>query len=146
MGGLALKNLKINDGASDVNISFSEPNLVEMSEFSYTTGASDVKMAGLANANFKTFVFNGGAGDYTLDFSGELQQDATVSIDSGFSDLTIIVPTGVDAVITIDSALADINFGDGWSQSGSVYKQKGEGPTLTIVINIGAGNISVRDQ
>jgi hypothetical protein len=117
-----------------------------MSQFSYTTGASDVKMEGLANANFRTFVFNSGAGNYSLDFSGNLQRDATVSIDSGFSDLTLVIPQGVSAVVTIDSALADINFGDRWSQSGKVYTQEGEGPTLTIVINMGAGNVVVRSN
>lgn len=144
-GGLSLSTLTISDGAANVDLSFSEPNLVEMSEFSYTTGASDVTMKGLANANFKTFIFNSGAGNYTLDFSGELQRDAIVSIDSGLSDLTIIIPQGLNAVVTVDSALANINFGDGWSQKGSVYSQTGEGPTLTIVVNMGAGDVNIRD-
>jgi len=146
LGGLSLNNLTVNDGAAEVELSFTTPNLVDMSQFNYTTGASDVKMEGLANANFKTFVFNCGAGDFTLDFSGKLQRDATVSIDSGLSDLTLIIPQGVNAVITIDSALADIDFGDGWSQSGKVHTQQGDGPTLTIVINIGAGNVVVRNN
>jgi len=146
LGGLALTSLSINDGAADVTLSFSKPNLVEMTEFSYSTGASDVKLEGLANANFNTFVFNAGAGNYTLDFSGELQRDATVSIDSGLSDLTLVIPQGVNTVVTIDSALADINFGDGWSQKGKVYTQKGEGPTLTIIINMGAGNVVIRNN
>jgi hypothetical protein len=145
LGGLSLKSLNISDGAANVSLSFSEPNRVEMSQFSYTTGASDVTMAGLANANFKTFIFNSGAGDYTLDFSGDLQQDAIVSIDSGFSDLTIIIPQGVNAVVTVDSALADVNFGSGWSQKGKVYSQIGEGTTLTIMINMGAGDVNIRD-
>jgi hypothetical protein len=145
LGGLSLKSLTVNDGAANVELSFNQPNLVDMSQFTYTTGASEVKMDGLANANFKTFVFNGGAGDYTLDFSGDLQRDATVSIDSGLSDLTLIIPQGVNAVVTIDSALADINFDDGWSQSGQVYTQEGDGPTLTIVINMGAGNVVIRN-
>jgi hypothetical protein len=145
LGGLSLKSLNINDGAANVSLSFSEPNRVEMSQFSYTTGASDVTMAGLANANFKTFIFNSGAGDYTLDFSGALQQDATVSIDSGFSDLTIIIPQGVNAVVTVDSAMADVNFGSGWSQKGKVYSQISEGTTLTIMINMGAGDVNIRD-
>jgi len=145
LGGLALKNLTINDGAAEVELSFSELNMVEMSQFNYTTGASDVTMEGLANANFKTFIFNSGAGDYTLDFSGDLQQDATVSIDSGFSDLTIIIPQGVNAIVTVDSALADIYFGSGWSQKGKVYSQTGEGPTLTIIINMGAGDVNIRN-
>ena len=145
LGGLALKSLSIQDGASEVELSFSEPNLVEMSEFSYTTGASEVTMEGLANANFKTFIFNGGAGEYTLDFSGELQRDATVSIDSGFSDLTLIIPEGINAIVTIDSTLADINVGDGWSQRNQVYKQEGDGHTLTIVVDMGAGEVSIHD-
>jgi len=141
LGGLALKNLNINDGASKVELSFSEPNQVEMAQFNYTTGASDVTMIGLANANFKTFIFNSGAGNYTLDFSGKLQQDATVSIDSGLSDLTLIIPEGVHTSVTVDSTLADISFGEGWSQQGKIYSQTGEGPMLTIIINIGAGNL-----
>ena len=141
LGGLALKNLTINDGAAEVDLSFSELNLVEMSQFNYTTGASNVTMEGLANANFKTFIFNSGAGNYTLDFSGDLQQAATVSIDSGFSDLTIVIPEGVSASVTVDSTLADVSFGEGWLQQGKIYSQQGEGPTLTIIINMGAGNL-----
>jgi hypothetical protein len=141
LGGLALKNLTIHDGAAEVELSFSEPNKVEMSKFNYTTGASNVTMEGLANANFKTFIFNSGAGNYTLDFSGDLQQAATVSIDSGFSDLTIIIPQGVNASVTVDSTLADVSFGDGWTQKGKVYLQTGTGPMLTIIINMGAGNL-----
>ncbi len=145
LGGLALNSLSVSDGAADVRISFSEPNLVEMSMLSYTTGASDVTIEGLANANFKRFIFNGGAGDYTLDFSGDLQQDSTVSIDSGLSDLRLIIPSGVSAVVTIDGALVDINVGDGWSRRGNTYTQKGDGPTLTIIINMGAGEITITD-
>ena len=144
LGGLALTNLTIHDGAADVSLSFSELNLAEMSEFNYSTGASDVRMEGLANANFERFIFNGGAGNYTLDFSGGLQRDATVSIDSGLSDLSLIIPQGMNVVVTIDSALADINVGDGWSQKGSVYSQAGEGPTLTIIVNMGGGEITIR--
>jgi hypothetical protein len=146
LGGLSLTNLTIKDGASDVDLSFAEPNLVEMSQFSYTTGASDVKMTGLGNANFNTFIFNSGAGNYTLDFSGELQQDATASIDTGLSDITLVIPPGTDAVVTVDSGLANVDFDDGWSQSGKVYTRKGEGHILTIVINVGAGDVTVRDK
>jgi len=144
LGGLSLTALNINDGASEVDLSFEEPNLVEMSQFHYTTGASTVRMEGLANANFRTLVFNSGAGNFTLDFSGELRHDATVSIDSGLSDLSLVIPQGVNTIVTIDSALADISFDDGWSESGRVYTQEGDGPTLTVVINMSAGNIVIR--
>ena len=146
LGGLALRNLTVRDGASDVELAFSQPNTEPMAQFNYSTGASDVTMTGLANANFKTMVFNSGAGDYTLDFSGSLQRDATVSIDTGLSSLLLIIPPNMNAVVTIDSALADINMPDGWSQNGKTYTQTGEGPTLTVLINMGGGDIKVRSK
>lgn len=145
LGGLALKTLIVKDGAAHVNLSFSEPNLTEMSRLAYSTGASEVTLSGLANANFDTFDFDSGAGSYTLDFSGELQRDASVSIDSGLSELILIVPDGVDATVTIEGGLTDINTGSGWSQRGGTYAHEGSGPTLTIKINMGAGSITLRE-
>lgn len=143
LGGLALTRLDIKDGASNVEISFSKLNPVEMSTFTYNTGASDVKITGLANANFSLFDFSSGAGDYTLDFSGELQRDASVKIETGLSNFIIIVPEGVNAVVTVQGGLSNVNAGSSWERSGSDYVQKGEGPTLTFVIEMGAGNLTL---
>jgi hypothetical protein len=145
LGGLALKSLTVKDGAAQVNLSFSELNLIEMSHLSYSTGASEVTLRDLANANFSTFDFDGGAGSYTLDFSGELQRDATINIDSGLSELILIVPDGVDATVTIEGGLTDINTGNGWSQSGGTYSHEGSGPALTIKINMGAGSVTLKE-
>ncbi len=143
LGGLALNNLSIKDGAADVELAFSEPNLAEMSIFEYGTGASNVKMSGLANANFSLMDFSSGAGDYTLDFSGDLQRDASITISSGLSNMIIVVPEGVNAIVTVDSGASNVNAGSNWEQNGKIYKQAGEGPTLTFVINIGAGNVTL---
>ena len=142
-GGLALNNLTIQDGAANVELNFSEPNLTEMSSFRYSTGASDVSMTGLANANFSIFDFASGAGDYTLDFSGELQRDSSVKIETGLSNIIIIVPDGVHAVVTVEGGLSNVNAGSGWSRSGDTYEQEGEGPTLTFIIEMGAGNLTL---
>jgi len=143
LGGLSLTNLTIKDGASNVELSFSEPNSVKMSTFRYDTGASNVKMSGLANANFSILDFSAGAGDYTLDFSGELQDDATVKINSGFSNLILVVPENINAVVTITSGASNISTGAGWSQNGDIYKQEGKGATLTFIVEIGAENITL---
>jgi hypothetical protein len=143
LGGLALKSLEVSDGASNVDLTFSEPNPVEMSILRYSTGASDVTLTGLANANFSTLTFSGGAGNYTLDFSGELQQDAVVTIDSGFGNVTLIVPEEVNANVTVEGAAININHGSGWSKSGEGYRQKGDGPTLTFIIQMAAGNLLI---
>jgi hypothetical protein len=144
-GGLALTDLTIKDGASDVNVSFSEPNPTEMSVFRYETGASSVKLTGLANANFSTLIFNGGAGDYTLDFSGELRQDATVRSETGFGNLLLVIPRGVDARVTIEGGPVNVNHSSGWGQSDQTYTQEGSGSTLTIIVKMGAGNVTITD-
>jgi len=128
-----------------VDVSFSESNQTEMSVFRYETGASNVELTGLANANFSTLIFNGGAGDYTLDFSGDLQQDATARIESGFGDLKLVIPEEVDARVTVEGGAINVNHSSGWGQSNHTYTQDGSGPTLTVIVKMGAGNVTITD-
>ena len=146
LGGLSLKGLHVADGAADVELSFSEPNPIGMEALRYDTGASNVTLSGLANANFTSMEFKGGAGNYTFNFSGELQHDATVSIDSGLSSVTIIVPEGVSARLSIDGGLTNVDVGDQWQSSGGEYVSPGDGPTLTFVVKMGAGNLDLRNH
>jgi hypothetical protein len=111
----------------------------------YETGASSVTLSGLANANFSSLMFTGGAGDYELDFSGELQQDATVNIEVGAGSVQLIIPKDVKAKVTMDGALVSVDNSSSWAQSGDVYTQSGSGPTLTIIIKMAAGGLTITD-
>lgn len=146
LGNLALSNLMVKDGASDVRLTFSEPNRTEMNLLHYETGASQVALKGLANANFSIFKFSGGAGNYSLDFSGDLQHDASASINTGLGNLTIIIPENLKVQMTIDGNLANINIGNNWTQNGNTYTQVGSGPMLTIAVDVGATNLVVTDK
>jgi hypothetical protein len=146
LGGLSLTSLTIKDGASNVNLAFSEPNPAQMAVFRYETGASSVKLSGLANANFNTMIFNSGAGDYTLDFSGSLKRDATITISSGISNMILVIPDGAKANVTVESSASNVNAGSEWSQNGNQYTQgaqSGSGPTLTFIVKTGAGNLTL---
>ncbi len=143
LGGLSLKSLEVKDGASNVDLSFSRPNQIEMSILRYSTGASDVKLTGLGNANFSTLAFSGGAGNYTLDFTGDWQQDAVATIDSGLGNVTLAIPENVKAKVTVEGAAVNINQGSSWSQNGNVYVQEGDGFALTIVVKMAAGNLLI---
>jgi hypothetical protein len=146
LGGLSLKSLDVKDGASHVDLSFSKPNLVEMSILQYRTGASDVKLTGLANANFSTMTFSGGAGNFTLDFGGDLQRDAVITIDSGLGNVSLMIPKEVNARVSVESAAVNINHGASWTQSGKEYVQEGSGPTLTFIVKMAAGNLLMSDK
>ena len=142
-GGLALTNLAISDGASEVNANFSAPNPEKMNILSYKTGASNVTLMNLANANFSTLVFESGAGNYKLDFGGQLKRDGSATIRSGVSNLTLVVPAGLAATIKVSSGLSNVQFPSSWSHNGDLYTQSGSGPALTIVIEMGAGNVQI---
>jgi len=146
LGGLSLKKLAISEGGSDLTGSFSEPNHVEMSSFTFSTGGSKVKLKGLANANFEQMTFSSGAGDYILSFDGELQRDASVTIDSGLGTVNIIVPEGVNAQVTFEGGLTTINKAGGWGQNGDVYTLSGAGPIITITVKMGAGTLNLKTE
>ena len=67
-GGIALSQLTVRDGASKDVINFSQVNPIKMDRLTYITGASDVELVNLANANFDQMRFEGGAGTFKLDF------------------------------------------------------------------------------
>jgi len=143
LGGLALQSLDVADGASDVRLKFSQPNTIAMDNLTYETGASNVNLSGLANADFQNMTFRSGAGNYTLDFSGMLKRAATVNIDSGISQITIIVPQGVSAQVILKGALSNVNMNGDWQKSGGNWVNPGSGPQITIYVNLGAGNLQL---
>lgn len=146
LGGLALTELAISDGGASVKGAFSSPNKIEMTSFTYSTGASSAQLTGLANANFAQMSFNAGAGDYTLSFDGDLQRDASITIESGAGSLSIIIPPGVNAKVSAESGLTTINIEGGWAQNGSMYTLTGTGPTLTITIKMGVGTLNLKTE
>lgn len=146
LGGLALESLRVIGGASEVKLVFSEPNLIPMSLLRYDTGASSVTLEGLANANFDKMRFEGGAGEFSLDFSGELQRDATITVDAGLSSVKIIVPRGVNAKVFFDGGLSNVDVQGNWEKVGNVYSTSGDGPRLTINVNLGAGNLELLNR
>jgi len=145
LGGLSLANLHIGDGASEVNLSFSEPNLIAMDTFRYETGASNIKLKNLSNANFTTMLFESGAGSYELDFSGQLSRDANVFIETGLSTMTITVPENINVELRVEGALKNISTRGNWKQQMGSYVITAEGPTLTILVEMSAGNLILRN-
>jgi hypothetical protein len=145
-GGMALAELKVFTGASNMNLNFASPNLTPMSQFRMTTGASSATLSGLANANFSLMNFQGGIGSYTLDFSGVFQRDATVEVDAGLSNVTINVPPGIPTIVNVEGALNNVVVRGNWGGSGDTYTLAGNGPSLVINVNIGAGNLNLTND
>lgn len=146
LGGISLTGLHISDGAASVRLAFSQPNPASMDTFRYVTGASDVHMQELANANFKQMRFEGGAGNFDLDFGGALRQDTEVRIDSGLSSLRIVVPAGMPARVDVQGELSEVTADSGWAGAGSSYVHPGDGPALTFIISSSLGSVRLETR
>ncbi len=140
--GVPLTGLVITDGASDTDIHFDTPNPARMEKFKYTTGASDLTITGLGNANTKSFEFTGGAGKAVLDFSGKLTKDMEVRIDGGAGDIHIIVPEGTSCVLISKGSLVNISY-HGWKKDGDTYTVSGNGPQIEFTANLSVGNLEL---
>jgi hypothetical protein len=146
LSGLSITNLQIADGASKSTIHFDTLNPVEMDEISYKTGASDIELLGLGNANTKNVYFASGVGSYTLDFSGDIQDDINVRIHSGMSDMTIIIPDNARAKVELNNGLSNIDATGTWTISGSSYECGTSGPLITINLDMAIGNLQLKHQ
>lgn len=96
---LQIENLYLTSGASKTNIVFSQPNFIDLKKINIKTGASTIKMLGLANANFNEMNFTGGAGSYTFDFSGELTKKSKVNINTGAAKIILKIPSNTGTKI-----------------------------------------------
>ena len=143
LGGLAIQELRITSGAAKTTLSFSAPNQTTMGQFRFRTGASTAELTGLSNANFSLMKFEGGAGSYTLDFSGFLNRDATIEIDAALSNVKLIVPENMPATLNLESNLTNVTTEGLWAGGGNTYSLAGQGPTLTFVVKLGAGNLKL---
>lgn len=146
LSGLSLTNLTISDGASRSRIRFDTPNPVEMSLLSYKTGASDITLTGLGNANVNDIIFEGGVGNYELDFSGELTRDMNVSIKSGMSNIKLIFPSSQHVRIAITGGLSNVDINGTWTVRNNVYELGSSGPVIYVDIEMAVGNLQLITQ
>lgn len=144
--GLSLTNLSISDGASNSEVTFDDPNPVVMQDFTYKTGASNVTMTGLANANFQQMTFTGGAGKATFDFSGQPQNNMSVIITGAAGEVVIIVPQGTLCTVNKVGTLSNVDYDSGWTQTGDTFTTQGQGYQISIEANVSVGNIKLETK
>jgi hypothetical protein len=147
--GLKLNDLDLDLGASSTEIIFRKPNPERISKIKLDVGASELTVKGLGNANFDKLSFNGGVGDFTLDFGGELKHKAYVDIDVGLGSLTILLPEDVGVRIRKEgSFLSSFSVDmDGVEEVESdVYESENFDKTegeLIFDIEIGLGSVEI---
>jgi hypothetical protein len=149
LGGLRLTDARIRTGAADVEVEWNKSNPESLDILTVDAGAAGLNMRKLGNAHFDQMNFTGGAGNFTLDFSGDWQDSGQVSINTGVSNLTLIAPRDIGVKVnTGDKTLTNINV-EGFHRQGQAWVNDAYGKSeleLTITVDIGLGNLTLLEE
>ncbi len=148
LGGLPLTRLVMRQGAVRSKVNFSRPSPKGMNLLEMNSGAAEMKLTNLANANAAVMTLQGGAASYTFDFGGNLQRDCEVKLNAGMSAVTLVVPHTTAGKVTFESMLGRLDVGDGFTkQSGGYWTRaaiEGKSPVLEIRATVGLGSVELR--
>jgi hypothetical protein len=147
--GLEVKDFRLSAGASDVTLAFDSPNAIRIDNLTVESGVGKFHGRSLGNAMFKRLDFKGGAGIYTLDFSGSLPAQVDVEIEVGLGVATLLIPPDVGARVTYErSWVSRIDCDEDFSSSGENQYSSENYATASSLMNIrvsaGLGSIRVR--
>ena len=106
LGGLSLRSLHIECGATDASLSFSTPNHVRMRDIEIDVGAADFTAANLGNANAEQIRLRGGVGVVDLDFGGAWTQDMTVTARLAVGKLLLRIPSDAGVRLEVQRVAA----------------------------------------
>jgi len=128
--GLKISDLDLEAGACELEITVDEPSGHRTRIISIDGGAAKMRAENLGNLNFDRMEFNGGAGQFTLDFSGELDHRATVEVNLGVGQMTIFVPRDMGVKLDCSSCtLASVSVSGAFEEEDDVYVNDAYGHT-----------------
>jgi hypothetical protein len=153
LGGLPLRELKLESGVGESNIEFRELNAIQMSRFKIQSGVGKTSVKNILNARSREMTVGGGVGQTSLGFEGQKpNSNMRIKVDSGVGGFDINVRSGLRAIFNVTGLTGvDIrgsiktikrSFGKG-TYITEAY-EAGEGPILDFDINIGVGGLSIR--
>jgi hypothetical protein len=146
LGGLQLKGINLSSGVSKTKVDFDEPNPISLEYFDVEAGVGALDIINLGNANFRHFKFEGGIGDYVIDFAGDHYLDTKVDIGVGIGKVKIYLPRSAGVRMKVDkSFFCSFNIDDIYKKD-DLYYNENWGKTdnsLDMNLETGVGNFSV---
>ncbi len=146
LGGLRVSRIKIETGASDSRMRFSQPNPIECRSLELSMGAAAFRAIGLGNANCDRIKAEGGVGDMNLDFSGEWPRDLTADITMALGSVTLVVPEDIGVIVRRSTFLTSFSGTDFDRRGRDHYSANWDRAArkLTVELQGAFGSVNVR--
>jgi len=119
-GGLALRRLRYQTGASKSDLRFSRPNPVECDSLTLDVGAAQFSATGLGNAGCRHMKVEGGVGAIALDFTGAWRGSMDADVHVALGTLKLQLPRSLGVAITLSRFLASFDQ-SGFTKRAGVY-------------------------
>ena len=151
LGGLNFERLSLSLWAGELDLSFGEPNKrtnlsVNDSEMYVDVNVGEIRLKHLGNAPFEKLIVDGGIGELTADFSGEINRKRWVKLDMEIGEIKVVLPRDVGVKLTVSrSPFSSISV-RGLRESGRAYYSDNYGETegeWNIEISMGIGSVEV---
>jgi hypothetical protein len=144
LGGLAIRDIDVQTGASRTDLRVSQPNRITCESAQISVGAAKFAATGLGNLNARRLGVKGGVGEMTLDFTGEWQADMDARVEMGLGSLTLRMPRHLAVSITRSGVLTSFD-GEGLTKRGNSYfSQNWDSADRKLSLNLDAALGSIR--
>jgi hypothetical protein len=149
LGGLSLKNVDIELIAGDLTIDFDKPNRITLGTFDIDCKAGNLNLKNLGNAHFSDARINNNAGNMSVDFSGDIRDDASADIDINVGEMDITIPKKLGTKMNISQVTffnPEKNYKN-FDKKGSNYYSDNYGNSdnlLSLDISSTLGDVDVR--
>ncbi len=142
LGGLRIRDLSLETVAGEVNLDFDEPNQITMTNLLLNTKIGESNFRRLGNARFRNAGIDGGIGELTIDFSGDMLKEAVAEVDLDIGETTIILPrkSGIRLAVSKFMFLSHFNMPDYLRKEGRYYYSENyDDAEQTFQLRISAG-------
>lgn len=120
LGGLTLTDLTVRSGVSRATIAFGSPMRGECRHATFTVGAGEIDITGLANAGCREVRLEGGIGRATLEFTGAWKRDARVTVAMSMGAVTLRIARGTGVRLDASRFLSALSA-DGLERDGKTW-------------------------
>jgi hypothetical protein len=149
MTGLRVSDLSISSGLSDLELTFDEPNAVQMKELAIECGLGDFTAFNLGNANFERARLESGLGSIKADLSGAWKiAEVEMTIEVGLGSARLEIPENLGLEINADEnflSSLDLDMDLREVRSGRHRSENWESATCRLIIDadVGLGSLKV---
>lgn len=144
LGGMRVRSLDVQTGASKTTLNVSRPNTVRCESAQLVVGAARFEATGLGNLNARQLSMKGGVGEVVLDFTGAWAEDMNARIEMGLGSLTLRVPRTLGLRVNRGGVLTSFDSEGLVKRGNSYYSENWASADRKLSLDLDAAFGSIR--